>query len=395
MALPNVNIELANGTLGSVGANQDGISGIVLTGVSIAGGIQINEPKVIFSLADAEALGIESDGDNASAHRHIREYFEARRQVTGSETAELYIMLTSSTSTLEDVADYGNENGARKLLVYAQGKVRLLAISRTPGSGYDRDFQYGIDVDSVNAISEANILVSAFRGRQAPIRVFIEGLYFANENIGDLKDLKTHEDNGVSVVLWSTQADGSSSVGYTLGFKSALPVQRKISRVKNGAIHFPAVFIGDTAVEEVLGLGMIHDKGYIGMRTYPSRAGYYFTGEPTATSDTDDYAVLSRGCVIDKAQRIAYDVFLQEIEDDIQVDDEGQLLPGYKAYLENRIITRIQLEMAGAISGDVEFSIPSGKIILSNSTTEVVLKIIPVGYQSQINVQLGFHNPAL
>lgn len=395
MALPNVNIELTNGALGSVGANQDGVAGLVLTGVSVPNKIQINEPRVIFSLADAEELGIEQTGDNASAYRHIKEFYEARRIVSGSEIAELYIMLTSSTTTLEDVADYSNVNGAKKLLEYAQGRIRLLAISRTPSSSYDPDLQYGIDEDSINAIMEAQGLADAFAKKQAPVRVLVEALYFENQNIGDLEDLKSYEGNRVSVVLWSTQNDGSSSVAFTLGFKSALAVQRKLSRVKNGALHFPEVFIGDTKVEEVSGLEMLHDKGYIALRTYPSRAGYYFTGEPTATSDTDDYAVLSRGCVIDKAQRIAYDVFLQEIEDDIQVDADGQLLPGYKIYLENRIVSRIQLEMADAISGAVEFSIPDGQNILANSTTNVVLKIVPVGYQSQINVQLGFDNPAL
>src|SRR5690625_2741725 len=134
MALPNVNIELTNGTLGSVGANQDGVAGLVLTGVSVPNKIQINEPRVIFSLADAEELGIEQTGDNASAYRHIKEFYEARRIVSGSEIAELYIMLTSSTTTLEDVADYSNVNGAKKLLEYAQGRIRLLAISRTPSS---------------------------------------------------------------------------------------------------------------------------------------------------------------------------------------------------------------------------------------------------------------------
>lgn len=393
MALPNVNIELANGTLGSVGINNDGVAAMVLTGTGTAE-IPLATPKVVYSLAEAEALGITEDS-HAAAYRQIKEFYDGYRFISGQQSAELYIMLLSESAALTTTADINTATGAKALLDYAGGRVRNLGLCRKLPTSYTPNLDDGIEADVVTAIAKAQELANNFAVAQAPIRVLIEGLAFDYDNIGDLLDLTTLDANRVGVVLWSTVNDGSASVGYTLGVKSALPVMRKISRVKNGQLAFNGAFVGYEPINNVTGIATIHDKGYIALRTYPTRSGYYFTGEPMAVNPTDDYAIWSRGCVIDKAQRIAYDTFLEEVEEDVEVDADGQLLDGYRMYLENKIENALVNQMSGEISGSPEFSIPAGQNILSSATTKVVLKITPKGYQSQISVQLGFSNPAL
>lgn len=391
--LPDVKIEIGNGALGSAGTNSDGITALVLTGTGTPL-MTLGTPKVVYTLQEAEALGITADGQ-PSAHRQIKEFYDGYRFISGRDVAELYIIMLSSTITLTTAVDLATANAAKALLEYAQGRVSYLGVTRNPAPGYTPDLDDGIDGDVITAIAKAQDLANHFAQEQAPIRVLIEGRSFQYANIGDLIDLTTMEHNRVGVVLWSTQNDGSASVGYTLGVKAALPVQRKISRVRNGQLFFEHAFIGDTAVETVNAIETIHDKGYIALRTFPTRAGYYFTGEPMACDSTDDFAILSRGAVIDKAQRIAYDKFLDEVEDDVEVDETGQLLDGYVVWLENEIKQAIVGRMNGEISGEPIFYIPKGQNILTSSTTQVVLKIIPKGYQSHILVKLQFANPAL
>lgn len=393
MALPNVNIEIGNGALGSAGTNSDGIAALVVTGTGTIA-MPIGTPKVVYSLTEAEGLGITPE-DQPSAHRHIKEFYEGYRFITGRDVAELYLIMVSAATTMTALADVTSATGAKSLLDYAQGRVSLLGITRTPGGEYTPDLDDGIDADVISAIPKAQELAQSFAVAQAPLRVLVEGRSFEYDNIGDLLDLTTMNNNRVGVVLWSTKDDGSASVGYTLGIKSALPVQRKISRVGNGQLSFDEVFIGDTPVEEVLAVETIHDKGYIAMRTFPTRSGYYLSGEPMACPSTDDYAILSRGCVIDKAQRIAFDRFLNEVDEDVEVDADGQLQDGYRLWLENEVKQALVSRMSGEISGEPLFHIPAGQNILSDSTTKVVLKITPKGYQSQIDVLLQFHNPAL
>lgn len=394
--LPDVIINHTNGALGGVPDSQDGIAALVLTGVT-APGLDLATPKVVYSLADVNALGIDAESDNAAAYRHIKEFYDGIRFISGREVAELYIMLVANTVTLTQMADVTNTTtGAKRVIDYAQGRVRHLGLARTPDGAYTPTLTDGIDADCLAALPKANELGETYKTANRPLRVSVEGRSFLLANIGDLKDLKTYSYPRANIVLWSTQNDGSASVGFTLGVKAALPVQRKISRVKNGLLGFSAAYVGDTTIQDLqAAIGTIHDKGYILLRTFPSRSGYYFTGEPMAAPNANDYAIWSRGNVIDKAHRIAYDVFLEEIDDDVEVDTTtGQLAEGYVAYLENRIITAIKLQMADAISGLPEFTILPNQNILATGETKATLKITPKGYMEKIVIDLGFQNPA-
>lgn len=394
MGLPNVNIKLTNGALGSVADSPDGVAALVLTGKAVSGKINLAEPHMIYSLPEAEALGITADGDNAGAYRHIKEFYDGYQYINGSEVAELYVMLVADTLTLTQMADVTEASGAKKLLDYAGGRVRRLGLARTPDVGYTPVVTAGIDQDSIDALPKAQALGEAMAGTQQPIRVLVEGRAFELANIGDLEDLKQGTNNRAAMVLWSTANDGSSSVGYALGVASALPVQRKVSRVKNGALPLTVAYIGDTKAEQVSGIGTISDKGYIALRTFPNRSGYYFTDDPTATLATDDYSSLTNGQVIDKAQRYAYDTYVEELNDDIEIDpNTGQLPAGYVAYLKQRITNAISIGMAGEISG-LKVNIDPNQNILATGKTKIQLKVVPVGYNKEIDIELGFDNPA-
>ena len=43
MARPNVNISLGNGNMGRSAATADGVAGMVLTGVAVAGKLELNK----------------------------------------------------------------------------------------------------------------------------------------------------------------------------------------------------------------------------------------------------------------------------------------------------------------------------------------------------------------
>jgi hypothetical protein len=393
MSFPNVNIQLASGQLGAVGAPSTAIPAMIVTGIGTVD-IPLATPKVIYQLSDAEALGI-TESTHPFAHKQIREFYSGYASVSGSAKCALYIMLAVNTVTLCDMVDI-TKDYAPALLKYAQGSVRLLGVARNAPAVYEPVLTDGIDKDSLDALALAQTLGNVWaQTEQAPIRTLIEGRAFEVDNLGDLADLKQRTSNRAGIVLWGTSGDGVSSVGYTLGVKAALLFVRKISRVANGAHSFTGgVFVGDTALEDVSGLETIHDKGYITMRTFPTRDGYYFAGENMAVADTDDYAILSRGLVIDEAQRIAYNTLLDELEKDVEVGADGQLLPGYVAYVEQRVVNAISMGLADQISG-VRFSIPDGQNILSNNTTDCELGIVPLGYQTYINLKLGFVNPAL
>jgi len=140
---------------------------------------------------------------------------------------------------------------------------------------------------------------------------------------------------------------------------------------------------------------VLNDKAFITFRTFPNKSGFYFTGDPTCTATTDDFDTIARGRVIDKAHILAYATYVEEVDNEVQVNADGTLNAGYCKYLEQQIINQINLTMTAnnEVSGVNCFIDPSQNVLATNMVN-VVLKITPVGYSSEINVTLGFSNPA-
>jgi len=139
---------------------------------------------------------------------------------------------------------------------------------------------------------------------------------------------------------------------------------------------------------------MMHDKGYIVVRTITGYSGYYFSDDPMAAKSNDDYRFMARGRVIDKAGILAYITYIEELHDEIIVNADGTLDAGQVKYLEGKIEELIDDTMIAnrEISGVTAYINPSQNVLSTNQTI-VVLKLRPVGYNSDIIVELGFENP--
>ena len=78
MGLPNVYIIVNRSGLGQVACTQDGIMGMLLAGAppTLPEDLELNISKSIFSLADAEKVGITENGTNAQAWKQIKEFYD-------------------------------------------------------------------------------------------------------------------------------------------------------------------------------------------------------------------------------------------------------------------------------------------------------------------------------
>lgn len=102
MAAPKVTINLQNGTLGQVANTEDGVAGLVCTGIA-ATGLALGTSAQIFSLADAEALGITSTYDTTNTvnvWKSIKDFYA--QAGTGKE---LWIMIVAKTTTMQTICD--------------------------------------------------------------------------------------------------------------------------------------------------------------------------------------------------------------------------------------------------------------------------------------------------
>lgn len=386
MALSNVNITVNRDGLALVAVQSDGAAGISLRGEAVTGKLELSKPYLIYSVADAEKLGIVATGNNAAAYRQINEFYQA----AGTGT-KLYIILSDKTtknSVLKDTL--------KKMLEYANGSIVLLGMS-WPGAATTTPVEQGGLIKEVfDTQTMLQALSEEYTNRIMPFISIIDGAGFKGDATA-LTDLTTMNNYRTVITLIATDNSGVGAVGQVLGAIMAQPVHRKISRVKNGSLPMSqgTAFLTDQAAIEGRDeqLGEITDKGYLVYRTFPGRTGYFYNGDFTATLPTDDLCSIARLRVMDKALKIAYNTYVNELDDEIDVTQDGTLEPAHVSYLQEVIYNQITGNMSDSISG-FSVSIDPSQDILSGKGLDISLSITPKGYLNPINVTLGFQNPA-
>lgn len=394
MALPKVDITLTNGGLALAIPNADSVAGLIVQGPAPTG-LALLTPTQIFTLQDATALGIDEAYDTANtvtAYKQIKEFYDE-----AGNGKELWIMVVSTAVTLTTMCDKTQANYAVKLLNAAGGKIRILGITRSPAGGYTPVTTSGIDADVTTALVNAQALAVEYQDTYKPFRIILPAMYFQGGTT-TLPDLKALSAPNCQVMLGDTASGTNAAVGLLLGRYAAIPVQRNPGRVKNGALTALAAYFATTALEAAsLGAPLAyHTKGYVTFRTFVGKAGYFFTDDPTAVADTNDYSSFARGRVIDKALTIAYTTFINEILDEVTVDADGKLPLSYTKYIEGLIENAININMtANAEISSFRAFVDANQNVISTGKICIEMRITPVGYSKEILVKLGFENPAI
>ena len=401
MSLPYVKINFANGAIGGFKAMDDGCTGLICTAEAIQNKFALNTNYLITSLNDLGRLGFRSNatGANGNVYKCVKEFYA--EAPTGTK---LYLRGVADSVTIDELVHHDGEDPENEhawpLLEYARGEIRTLVVKVTDASGYEPDYDDGLDELMSEAMFNAQELAeAAANDMKAPIMVLLEGRHYSGTP-GDLVDLNDCEYNRVVVVIGDTKKNSTgAAVGLVAGRIAAIPVQRSTARVKDGAIKSTEMYIGIEAAEsghpEV-----VSDKGFICPRTFVGKAGYYWSDDKLATSESDDYSLIPRRRTADKAARIAYATMLEQVSDEIALTAEGKIAAAVCKSIETNLESAIinQMTSEGNISTDPEDPNDTGvkayvdpdQNIAASSHLDVQLRIRPYGYSKYIEVNLGF-----
>ncbi|MCF8448949.1 MAG: DUF2586 family protein [Taibaiella sp.] len=389
----SVNITLANGQLGATLQTNDGIAGLVVTGQSEAGYVA-GTPILVTSMAAVAAAGI-TNATNGFAIKQVEEFYKQ-----AGAGAQLYLMLVLPTMTIAEMADISLPNGAKKLLDYAGGKIKILGLVSNDvavgGAEGPIVVEHALNADVYTAADNMAVLAEAYFEAHTPFRAIIGGTSYTGV-AADLTDVSLGTTNNrTAILIGDTAAGAGACVGLALGVASSVPVQRKISRVRTGALKSTTAYVGTVTAEAAAeSLAVIAERGFITFTTYSNTSGYFFSGDPMCTATTDDYSMLARGRVIDKAHILAYTTFVQIVDDEVPVNEDGTLDAGFCKWLSQQIVNQINNTMTAAKEiSSVSCFIDPAQNILSTNQLNVVIGIIPVGYATQIEISLGFSTPA-
>lgn len=395
--LPRVKITYANGVLGQVEAMADGCLGFIALGaVEVEGNncFKLGQAYTVRKLSGLEALGVTAE-NNPNLYRNVKDFY-----AESGDGVELWIMGFAGASTFATTLDKDTAAGAKALLLASNGKIRALFAFKTPANGYTATTTDGFDADVTAAMVKAQGLGEwATEELRAPIFTLIEGYGFTG-SAQALKALTTMDYNRVGIVIGDTIPDSKNAcMGIVAGRLAASPVQRKISRVKSGALTPLVVYVGDQPAE-LADVETIHEKGYITFRTFVGKTGYFIADDNLATKVEDDYRSITNRRVIDKAYRIAYNTLIESLNDEVPIATDGNLSPAWCVSLKNNVEQSVISNMTanGNLGNDpgnpddtgVECSIDYKQQILANSRLAVGLRVKPNGYAKYIDVELGF-----
>ncbi len=389
----SVNITLANGQIGASLQTNDGITGILLTGITEPGGYIQGTPVLVISMTDVATIGITETG-NPFATKQLQEFYNQ-----AGNGAKLYLMLVPPTMTVAQMADNANTNGAKKLLDFANGQIKVLGLlsddAAIAAGGGTITVANSLNTDVYTAASNMKVMAEACFLAEKPFRCIIGGSSYSGVPSGLTDETSGTTNNRTAILIGDTISGVSACLGLLLGVVSSIPVQRKISRVRSGALTNLEAYLSTIALESTGGdASVIAGRGFITFITYPNVSGYFFSGDPMMTATTDDYSMLARGRVIDKAHILAYSTFVQEVDDEVPVNTDGTLDSGFCKWLSQQIVNQVNITMTAnkEISG-VSCYIDPAQNILATNTLAVVLKVTPVGYATDIEITLGFSNP--
>ena len=374
--------------MGRSAATADGVAGMVLTGVAVAGKLELNKHYQLSGTADLVTLGVTAD-HNPLVYKEVTAFYEQ-----AGDGSELHLLVVAEATTLAQMCDSVAGSPLRKLIDASGGRVRLVGVNKLPPADYTADTSQGIDGDAITAAEKVQAVIESYAtGQVNPFRVLMPAPAFDAEAENLFKPREASY-NGVCLVLASDDvATHTAAIGRILGRAASLAVHQSIGRVRSGSIASQMYLTDGRSYTDAAGLtDSLHDAGYIIPIAYPRKNGAYLKGDPAAAPVTDDYAQLRYGRVVDKARIIVYDTLIAEVLDNVETGDDGDLSAGQRASYEGMIENAVLQQMTDEISAFVA-TLPAGQNILGGEHIRVVCRITPRGVVDTFDVILEYSNP--
>lgn len=413
-SIKGVNIQ--RGTIGaSVIQGADAITGLLATGVAVdadvangISGIALGQTVKLTCLTDAEAYGINEAYDSTnslSVYRHISEFYRLFPNGT------LYFMLYSG-----NMQEAFAEQYAKKLIVDANGEIRILGIANTP-TAETTEYLNGFPEDVFGSIQLAQQLYDWSFSTFRPCQVILEGRDFNVANAASALDLRNITINDqvleafkVSVCIaqdWKF-ADGLDAIrkkmadlGTMLGSIAKKAVNENIGEVEGGNLvdvtNNKWLVAGLSNHQTVAGwdsqLEALDSKGYVFAISYTGIAGYYWNNDHTCTpikKDKDGYFneyTISYGRTHDKAVRDLRTCLLPKVKSTQPVDpNTGKLPQALVTYFERLADDDVFNTMAaeGLITAGKTTVDPNSDLLISPRELKVSFVLVPTGQIDEI-----------
>lgn len=387
MALNKVLFNINTAGLGTPLASKDHISGLVFYEDTLPSGFSSNARiKTVFSLAQAEALGIiEGSADFGVHWYHVREFFQ--KQPSG-ELWIGYFAEPVSTPTFIDV---------KTMQDTALGTIRQIGV------------YYPLAAFATAQVTALQAVATTLKSENKPLSILYGPNIHAVSDLSTLPDLRALTAPAVSVcigqdgnakgrALYLSKNYSITDLGAKLGAVSAANVNESISyfekfpMVTDGSEFDVAHFAngGAFALTSTALVNAIDDKGYLFLVKEIGFSNTFNNDSYTSVAVTNDLATIENNRTIDKATRNLRTFIVPKLGSPLRVNADGTLredtVKTFKALADRALAS---MEANGELSA-YEVIINSAQNVVSTSKLEITVKLVPVGVAREIVINLGF-----
>lgn len=385
MAQPNITFNKSTGGLGRALPGKDHYSAFLFYSNTLPSGFAADDRvKQVFSLEEAEDLGVVDGGAFSQYYYHVSEYF--RIQPKGV----LYIGFYAVPAGTYDFAEL------ETMRLFAAGQIR----------------QFGVYVDGLvfDGAEVTALQVEVAKGETAkqPFEVLYAADISGTADLSTLADMRALSAFGVSVVIGQDGSGAGAALATSLGYSvcavgTALGAV-SLSKVSESIAWVEKFPLSDGTELDVAAFGngdlyrdktdsfldALNDKGYIYLRKFTDVENTYFNDNPTSIAVTNDFSYININRTYHKALRDINTVILPKLNSPITVTSEGTLttdvIVSYKTLASRPLDDMVN---AGELSA-FEVIVDPDQDVLSTSTIVLSVSLVPVGVAREIVFNIGF-----
>lgn len=228
------------------------------------------------------------------------------------------------------------------------------------------------------------------------------------------EDFASYEDPRVSVTAGHYQVTSpitQRKYRRPLSFVAAArlmgrPIQEHAGRVRTGSLKGISIPSASDTVSLALESLLYHDSRletglrdarFFTARTRIGRPGLFADRPKMMSSPSSDFQIWPHRSVLDKACDITYEILVDVLNDDLQVDPvTGFILEKEAKAIESRLRSAFRDGLtAKRAASSVIATIGRTDNILSTSTLTAKVRVVPKGYADGVDASVGFTNPDL
>jgi len=389
MALNDLTINFTDGNLNPQLPGEDHISGLVAyTGSVLPDGFATDDRvKPVFSLTEAESLGITDDADDTEIlllHYALKEAFRINPGM------KIWVGCFAAPSSF-DFAEITTLQRA------ASGQCRRIGV-----------LSLNQDQFTTAHVTSIQTICNTLKSEHMPVVVFLEANPGNWELSTDWPDLSELTAPNVGVVIGADAGNEGAAlststtvpvgmIGAVIGAHSKALAHEsigwvsKFNLVTGKELDTPSLISGELIKNLSAGaLGSLQDYRYIFPRKHVGISGTYLNDSLNANVASSDYNAIERITVANKAYRLLRAAYLPTLSGPILL--EGGLI-------QKDVVAALRAQGGRALdqmlrTGEIsEYTIlvDPDQDIVNTSTLEIAAKVVPVGVARNIIVNFSFN----